>query len=276
MNTIVETIEAFFDFKGILLTAVIFVPLERAFPMYREQGTFRRQWKTDLVYLLLNGALIRACMAVFVAAMILLFDRSWIDAMQQVVRRQPEWLQAVELILLADLGFYWAHRTLHRYPMLWRFHSIHHSIETLDWLAGYRVHVLDQTLVKATSILPFLFFGFSEWAFVVHVVTYRWQSVLLHSNIEISFGPLNWIVASPVFHHWHHANQREAYDKNFAGQLSLWDYVFGTAYCPKGQRPTAYGIPEPVPTGFVGQLLHPFRAAPAAEVPASNPAPREG
>ena len=88
---------------------------------------------------------------------------------------------------------------------------------------------------------------------------YYWHSILLHANVRIGFGALRWLVASPEFHHWHHSDHREAYNRNFAGQLSFLDVVFGTAHMTRGQTPTKYGCDDPVPHTYWQQLLYPFR-----------------
>jgi sterol desaturase/sphingolipid hydroxylase (fatty acid hydroxylase superfamily) len=64
---------------------------------------------------------------------------------------------------------------------------------------------------------------------------------------------------SPRFHRWHHTDETEARDKNFAGLLPLWDILFGTYYMPKGRRPFHFGTSTPVPAGLFGQLAFPFR-----------------
>ena len=61
--------------------------------------------------------------------------------------------------------------------------------------------------------------GFTLEALVIHQAIYLVHALLLHSNVRIKFGPLKWLVASPEYHHWHHANERDAYDRNFAAQL---------------------------------------------------------
>src|SRR5262249_18406500 len=101
--------------------------------------------------------------------------------------------------------------------------------------------------------------GLWEAALAAFAFLYHWQSILLHSNIRIRFGPLRWLIASPDFHHWHHSNEVAAHDKNFAGQLALLDVLFGTAHMPHGQVPSQYGIDESLPPTYLSQLLHPFR-----------------
>jgi sterol desaturase/sphingolipid hydroxylase (fatty acid hydroxylase superfamily) len=161
-------------------------------------------------------------------------------------------------MIFADLCFYWMHRTFHKVPWMWKFHAVHHSIEELDWLASYRIHAVDQILTKGASLIPVFGFGFSDATIAIFAVIYQWQTLMEHANVNISYGPLRWLVASPQFHHWHHANERQAYDKNFAAQFSFLDWIFGTAYLPGNEFPDRYGTNEPVPKEYVGQFYYPF------------------
>src|SRR5262249_55665810 len=134
-------------------------------------------------------------------------------SLQTAVAAQPYWLQTAEIILLADIGFYCVHRAFHAVPWLWKFHAIHHSIAELDWLAGSRVHPVDQILTKGAGLLPAFALGFSEIAIGMYAMLYYWQSFLIHANVNVRFGPLRWVLASPEFHHWHHSNHSEARNK---------------------------------------------------------------
>jgi sterol desaturase/sphingolipid hydroxylase (fatty acid hydroxylase superfamily) len=244
--------------KVILITFLVFVPLERLFALHTEQKVFRRGWANDLVFLLVNGLLIKlgllAVIALSIFAAALIVPASF----QAMVGGLPYWVQIPLVIVLSDLGFYWTHRMFHAVPWLWRFHAIHHSIEELDWLAAARVHPVDQILTKGVSLVPVVALGFSEWAIGVYALLYQWQSVLIHANVRFRFGPLRLLFASPEFHHWHHSSDREARDRNFAGQLSFLDALFGTLHMPRGQMPTAYGLDRPIPHRYAFQLLYPF------------------
>lgn len=245
--------------RGLLLTAVIFIPLERLLALRTEQRTFRRGWLNDLIYLLVNGQLIGLALGTLTVGIILVANTLMPSGVQSAVSSQPYWLQFIEVLVLSDLGFYFAHRAFHEIPWLWKFHAIHHSIEELDWLAGARVHPIDQILTKGCSFLPVFSLGFSEPVIAASIIFYGWQSVFLHANLRIKFGPLRWLLASPEFHHWHHSKEREARDKNFAGQLPLLDLVFGTHHFPIDRMPEKYGIDEPLPATYLAQLAHPFR-----------------
>ncbi|AMN43691.1 sterol desaturase family protein [Rhodoplanes sp. Z2-YC6860] len=252
----------FFGLTTILLACLIFVPLERLCALRPNQRIFRHGWHTDIVYLLLNGSLIKLGLLgiVFVVAFIAAHAvpvpfREWVGG-------QPYWLQLAEAVILADIGFYWTHRMFHAVPWLWRFHAIHHSIEELDWLAAWRVHPVDQILTKGVSLIPVLALGFSDVTIGLYRLLYQWQSVFIHANVRIGLGPMRWLFASPEFHHWHHSADLEARDKNFAGQLSFLDALFGSLHMPRGKMPTSYGTDQPLPKHYFPQLFYPFRSIP--------------
>jgi sterol desaturase/sphingolipid hydroxylase (fatty acid hydroxylase superfamily) len=248
-----------FDWKAFLLLLIVFVPLERLLPMHPGQELFRRGWLNDLIYVIVNGWLIKLGLVTLLVISILvsraILPQSWRDA----VGAQPYWLQTLEVLVIADVGFYLVHRLFHAVPWLWQFHAVHHSIEELDWLAAHRVHPIDQILTKSASLIPCFALGYSEVALAAFAVIYHWHSILLHANVRMNLGPLRWLIASPEFHHWHHSDHREAYDKNFAGQFAFLDVVFGTAHMTRGQEPTKYGCSDPVPRTYWQQLLYPFR-----------------
>jgi sterol desaturase/sphingolipid hydroxylase (fatty acid hydroxylase superfamily) len=275
-----------FGLKVILITFLVFVPLERLFALHPQQKVFRRSWGNDLIFLFLNGMLTKLGLLAVIVATMFAAERIVPASFQAAIGGLPYWVQIPAVIVLSDLGFYWTHRMFHAVPWLWRFHSIHHSIEELDWLAASRVHPVDQILTKGVALVPVFALGFSEWAIGVYAVLYQWQSVFIHSNVRIGFGPLRFLFASPEFHHWHHSSQREARDRNFAGQLPFLDALFGSLHLPRGQAPTTYGLDEPMPQRYALQLLYPFmgervfqskpddRAALAETMPAPDLAPK--
>lgn len=258
MSIILEFLANLLSIKAALAAAVIFIPLQLALPLRVGQKQFRQGWKNDLVYLFLNGLVIKIGLALIIVLIVTLSEHIIPLSLRDWIASQPSWIQIIELIIFADLGFYSAHRLFHTIPFLWKFHAVHHSIEELDWLAAFRVHPVDQILTKGFSLAPCFALGFSEWAIATFAVIYYWHSLLLHSNVRLRFGPVRWLVTLPDVHHWHHSNQPEAYNKNFSAQTPLWDLVFRTAYMPKGQIPSSYGTSEPVPSTYVRQLLYPF------------------
>src|SRR3954452_1879502 len=243
--------------RTLLIAALIFVPLEHLLGVH-ERATFRTCRLVDLGCAVINGIVTAPALKLALVVLVLGAQACAPAALRDAVARQPFWFQAPEVIALGDIGIYLAHRLFHR-PALWRFHAVHHSAEAMDWLVAFRNHPVEWAAFQAAALLPLHALGYSTGAIGLYVLTFSAQSLLVHANIRLPLGPLRHVVVGPDFHHWHHANQREAYDRNFAAQLALWDCLFGTLHLPAGCRPVAFGTDERLPRGLVGMLTYPFR-----------------
>ena len=246
----------------LVLYTAVFIPLERLFALRPEQPTFRRAWATDLAYFFLSSLLVQILGLLTVQPAMVLFQWARVDAVATSLSSWPLWLQAPLCLLVADLTQYWVHRAFHQIPWLWRFHAIHHSAETMDWMAGSRLHFVDAVATCSLTVVPLFLLGFSEAAVGVYVVVVVVQATFIHANVRWEFPQLQRWVATPCYHHWHHAAEPQAVDKNFSVHSPLWDRVFGTYYMP-GRWPERYGLsgPHGVPDGWARQFLHPFRGA---------------
>lgn len=247
------------ELVNLLLIAAVFAPLERLAPISRGRALLREHTMLDLCHYFISGLLIKGGILLLAAVAVLSARRMMPDEAIGLIQSQPLWLQFIETIVVADLVFYAVHRAFHSVPALWRIHSIHHSIEEMDWLAAHRVHPIDQMFTKGLSVAAIVILGFSPAAMIAFAALYKWQSLFIHSNVKFDFGPLGWLLATPHFHHWHHSNDAVARDRNFAGQLPAIDFLFGTAHMPAGKMPERYGVDEPPPMTYLGQLFHPFK-----------------
>jgi lathosterol oxidase len=245
---------------NLILYSAAFVPLERMFALRPEQPILRREWRTDLMYFFVSSLLLQVTTILTMEPSMVFFDWAASESVRKSVGEWPFVGQFAAILVLTDLTQYWVHRAFHRVPMLWRFHAVHHSVETMDWLAGSRLHLFDVALTRGLTYVPIYILGFSEKALFVYVVFVSIQATFLHANVRFEFGPLRWFLATPQFHHWHHGAEREAVDKNFAVHLPIFDYLFGTFHLPKGQWPASYGIGSgmQVPKGFIRQTVYPF------------------
>lgn len=143
---------------------------------------------------------------------------------------------------------------------LWRVHAVHHSSRALDWLASVRLHPLNELITRMVQVLPFYFLGFSPLVLAGVAPFLSLYAILLHANVNWSFGPLRYVIASPLFHRWHHTSEEEGLDKNFAGLLPIWDLLFGTWHMPQGKYPQKFGIVgNDMPESLWGQMMYPFR-----------------
>ncbi len=244
---------------GFVVLFAIFVPLEALFPLVRRQFWQRPGAGADVIHFFISGA-IRKLLVLF-ALVVLVYWLGFLvyPPLQKVLTSLPWWVQFVIANVVFDVGAYWGHRWAHAVPFLWRFHAVHHSSEHLDWAAASRLHPLDQTFVRICGVLPVYLLGFSKETFGALIAFEGLLAIFIHANVQWRFGWLEWIVATPAFHHWHHANEDPATsNKNFSGLLPWVDWVFGTMYLPK-RFPTKYGINEPMPPDYAGQMAQPFR-----------------
>ncbi len=247
------------DVKMLAIMALAMIFIERVLPRSRpEQPIIREKFWLDATFLYFNRILIWWGMLALVALSGVLVSVLVPLSVHGAVRAQPLWLQAIEATLVAELLYYSLHRLIHVVPFLWRFHAVHHSIQAMDWLAAYRVHPLEQVLTKGLPLAALVGFGFSPGAVAVYGAVFFWVSVFNHCNIRVPLGPIRWIIATPQFHHWHHANDPVAYNTNYAGILPIFDVIFRTAMLPGDRMPDAYGISDPVPSSYLGALRWPF------------------
>jgi sterol desaturase/sphingolipid hydroxylase (fatty acid hydroxylase superfamily) len=148
----------------LLFTGLVFVPIETLLPRNREQGMFRAEWRQDLFYYLVSSMLVQLLTFLsFLPANTLLAVASW-SAFRAWVAALPFAVQLVAIMFLTDLVQYWVHRLFHRIPALWRFHSVHHSAKSMDWMAGARMHFLEILVLRGTTVIPMIVLGFGQSA----------------------------------------------------------------------------------------------------------------
>jgi len=245
---------------NILAFSMVFVPIEQLFPLRRKQPIFREYWKTDLAYFFVCHLFIQFITIVTLKPALTFFEWATIPSVRALVGGQHFVVQFLGILLIADLTQYWVHRAFHSFPFLWRFHAVHHSAQTMDWLASSRLHFADIAVTRALSYLPIYLLGFGEGPLFAYIVFVSFHATFIHSNFRIGFGPLKWFFVTPRFHHWHHTADLNFADKNFAVHLPFIDRVFGTYYLPVVEWPEKYGVndAEVPPSGFFAQLAYPL------------------
>ena len=244
----------------ILFTGFLFIPLERIFAHRTEQHVFREEWREDLFYYLVSSMLVQMLtFLTFIPAKSLLAVapltnlRAWVGAL-------PFIEQFVTIMFLTDLVQYWVHRTFHRVPWLWKFHAVHHSARSMDWMAGARMHFLEVVTLRATTVIPMFVLGFSTAAMNAYIFLVFLYSTFVHANLSWRLPVIEKFLVTPRFHHWHHGIEKEAIDVNFSIHFPLLDKIFGTYFLPKDKWPSEYGIQNhPVPKGYVAQFKYPFK-----------------
>jgi len=260
----------------LVILAVMFVPLEQLFAV-RRQHLFRKSTLGDLGFYFISGLVPHLLLVtpLSIAAYVAYHFVPW--RVHAAVAAWPLWLQGLAAFIVADFGFYWGHRWAHEIPLLWRFHSLHHSPEHVYFLISARAHPIDNAFIRLCGLIPIYLLGLGApqsvrgtlIATLLMLLVTVW-GFFIHANVRWRLGPLEWLVATPGFHHWHHIRSGLR-DRNFASMLPCMDMIFRTYHNPRKEWPSAYGIEAKLPASVVGQLLHPFRS----EAPANLPQPAE-
>lgn len=241
--------------------ALTLFALERAMPYERRWLDNDGQILPDLAHTLLNKGFAQMLVVVGVAVGVAEVAASKGGDLWPVPWPLPA--QILLGLLIVEAGLYAAHRLAHEWPLLWRFHAVHHSAPRLWFFNTGRFHPVD----TATSILlsqPLLFLAGAPSEIFIWVTSITaYVGMLTHCNVAMRFGPLNRLFNTPAVHRWHHSRDPREGNANYGENLMIFDLIFGTFYLPDRRPPADIRIDAPMPAGFVGQVLHPFRRLPA-------------
>jgi sterol desaturase/sphingolipid hydroxylase (fatty acid hydroxylase superfamily) len=248
---------------GFVVVPLVCVTIERLWPSIPTQSLIRRGTASDALWYVVEAFVARAVAPWAINCALLPVMLLYGMTAERFYRGFglaagiPFWWQVPVVFVLADFLSYWQHRLFHRLP-LWPIHAVHHSSTELDWLSSGRFHPLNELGAQLIYVTPILACGFHLYTFLVLAPFTAWYAVLLHANVDWTFGRLRYVVASPVFHRWHHTLAEEGRDKNFSGILAVWDVVFRTFHMPQDRVATIFGSSDPVPNGFLPQLGYPL------------------
>lgn len=256
-------------FYYLIAISLVFLTLEWFRPWRKNQPKFRRDFWLDAFYMFFNF---------FVFSLIIFAGLSEIgvnlfnnflglfgitNVVAIEVSSWPVWVQLLTLFVVKDFVEWWVHRLLHHVPALWEFHKVHHSVKEMGFAAHLRFHWMESVLYKSIAYIPLAMIGFGiDDFFIVHIFAIavgHWN----HANFRVNIGPLKYIFNNPDMHMWHHAYnlpEGHRHGMNYGLSLSLWDYIFGTAYQPHSGRDIEIGFhgDEEFPDKFVKQISHGF------------------
>jgi sterol desaturase/sphingolipid hydroxylase (fatty acid hydroxylase superfamily) len=181
----------------------------------------------------------------------------------------PSFWRAVAVFIVADFLYWLRHVALHKVPVFWRFHAIHHSQKQLNPFTIDRIHPGELIVSLSIWFIPMLALTTSLDAALGYYLVRRGYDAFNHSNIRTNLGPLRFVLVTPQSHRVHHSRESVHYDTNFGAILSVWDYLFRTQYrnchvypntgIPDPRFPNDSGASNPLVT-LARQFLYPFRA----------------
>ncbi len=254
-------------FWGLILISLVVWSLEIVFPWRKVQSIFRKDFWLDGFYMFFNFFIFAIVISGFYELLCLLFNEMGITTKSLVLMdlsSMPSWLQLSVFFVVLDFVQWFTHILLHRYPFLWQFHKVHHSVKEMGFAAHLRYHWMENILYKPLKTLGVMVLGGfePEQAYIVHFMAIT-IGHLNHSNIKLTWGPLKYVLNNPVMHLYHHAYvlPKGSYGVNFGISLSLWDYVFKTNYIPEDSGTIELGFKgdEDFPKDFFHQNRYGFK-----------------
>ncbi|MDR7153034.1 sterol desaturase/sphingolipid hydroxylase (fatty acid hydroxylase superfamily) [Hydrogenophaga palleronii] len=243
----------------LLGSALIFIFIEKLFALRKDQPVFRPEWQTDFQHFIVNHMVIGFMLLATNLLVHKLFGWAADDGIRGWFGALPFWAGLPLIVLVADLVQYWTHRAYHEVPVLWRLHAVHHSAKHMDWMAGSRQHLIEILITRTLVLAPIFLLGFSKEVIDAYIIIVGFQAVFNHANVSVRLGPLRYLIVTPNFHHWHHSQDQEALDRNYAAHYAFLDHLFGTAVKSEKAWPEQYGVlGDYVPDGFWKQMKFPF------------------
>jgi sterol desaturase/sphingolipid hydroxylase (fatty acid hydroxylase superfamily) len=255
-------------FLWLVIISVTVFTLERIVPWRKGQKILRKGFFQDVFWLVFNGRFLGFILAIITAKLIqalngYLYNLGLpVPASLNLIQGMPLWQQFIIFFIIKDFIEWNIHRLLHIVPLFWEFHKLHHSIETMDWIGNMRFHWGEVIVYKSLSYLPLAVFGVDGSVLFTIAIVNTLIGHLNHSNLAISWGPLRYLINSPKMHIWHHdVISRSKGGQNFGITLSVWDWIFGTAYMPDDKEiPDKIGFDEinKYPQNIVARFFYPF------------------
>lgn len=253
-------------FWGLILISVLVWGLEVLFPWRKNQSVIRKDFWLDVFYMFFNFFVFSIIISGFYRVISLGFESLGGHSKSLAIVDIRAWPMAFQLLVffvILDFVQWFTHVLLHKYPVLWRFHPVHHSVKEMGFAAHMRYHWMENVLYKPLKTIGVMILGGfePEQAYLVHFAAIS-IGHLNHANIKLTWGPLKYVLNNPVMHLYHHAYTlpKGSYGINFGISLSIWDYLFGTNYIPEDSGTIPLGFPgdENFPKDFVGQNLYGF------------------
>lgn len=140
-------------------------------------------------------------------------------------------MRTAAAVVLLDYGVFAWHAALHRVPMLWRFHLVHHVDRDLDVTTGLRIHAVEIALSMAARVAQVVALGVSAREFALWQRLFGCCVLFHHANARLPERVervLGLLIMTPRRHSIHHLARRDAQHGNWSSGLVVWDWVHGT------------------------------------------------
>lgn len=242
----------------LIISGLFIILLERKYPYTSGLKFIRKGFFTDAFW---YGLVQSYVLGLLIFNFLYWFDEITGFSRLTFISEWPWWIQLSIFLVTHDLYIYWFHRWQHHNKYLWRLHEAHHSSKQIDWIAGMRSHSFEILINQTIEFAPMILLGASPEVILLKGMIDGIWGMWIHANVNIKSGWLQLIINGPEMHQWHHAIEIKEGGLNYATKFACWDWIFNTAFLPKDQKPSGFGIDEPeFPDNYFKQHIYLFRS----------------
>jgi len=254
-------IKTVFDTYGTPILISIFIILFVLESLFQLRKRVQSRWKRIVINVIVSIPAFALLKIVFIPAMVFLAYKSqeWHFGLNYIFTA-PEWLKMGVTFLLLDYSNYVWHILLHKLPILWRFHLVHHTDSDLDITTAFRFHfgeMIGSVLYRGVAII---LVGASPLSVLIYEIVFEAATQFHHSNTRIPFRVeriLNFLIVTPRMHGVHHSIVRAETDSDYSIVFSFWDRLHKTIRLNVPQSKIVIGVPQYSDAGelTIGALL---------------------
>ncbi|MEO8568164.1 MAG: sterol desaturase family protein, partial [Ginsengibacter sp.] len=208
----------------------------------------QNRWKRMLINFIVSIPAFALLRILFIPAMVWLAtqNQQWLFGLNYLYAA-PAWIKAVISFLLLDYSNYIWHILLHKLPILWRFHLVHHTDLDLDITTAFRFHfgeMIGSVFFRGAAII---LIGASPVMVLIYEIVFEAAAQFHHSNTKLPFRfekILNYLIVTPRMHGIHHSMIKKETDSNYSIIFSFWDRIHKTVRLNIHQNEIVTGVPH--------------------------------
>ncbi len=218
-----------FKASGMLLSLVLIVSVQLLFPNRLALRDLLSNWRVNVPLALINSGLMSLLCGACVCAWAVMVREHQIGffALQEF----PNWFEIGSTVVLLDFVAWIWHRANHRWPLLWRFHAVHHSDRHFDASTAFRFHPGELFISLGVRLLVVTLTALPLEGLIAFEVIFGFFNLFVHSDARIAAHLerlLGGIFVTPSLHRLHHSNRVSELDRNFGTIFSCWDRLAHT------------------------------------------------
>lgn len=241
-------IKSIFDSYGTPFLTAIFIVLFLLESKFQLRDRVQNRWKRVVINFIVSIPAFLLLRLLLIPAMVWLAieNQSWQIGLTYLIDAAPTVKMLIAFFLLDYSNYLW-HVLLHRLPVLWRFHLVHHTDLDLDITTAFRFHfgeVIGSVIFRGAAVV---ITGASPLMVLIYEIVFEAATQFHHSNTKIPFRlekALNFFIVTPRMHGIHHSVFKRETDSNYSIIFSLWDRIHRTVRLNIHQHEVVTGVPS--------------------------------